>query len=304
MGSKSLPNFLIVGAAKAGTTTLYNYLQKNPNIFVPEHKEPYFLTGQSLAEINTNGGYYHRGMIDNFELYCDLYKNAYLKMMIGDFSTGYLYFYQSSIYNIKKYLGSPKIIIIIRNPVDRAYSNYLHHVKDGNETESFEDAISLIEERKKKNWWWGYSLLDAGLYYNQVKAYLENFTDVKIFLFEDLKNNSQFVVDDLCSFLNVSSFDIENKIYNKSGVPKKNTKTFLYRRLVGSNNFLVKSFLSLIPLSFKNKLREIITEKLLNTNLEKPQMKKETRIELQKYYKEDILKLQDLIKRDLSDWLK
>jgi len=299
-----LPNFLIVGAAKSGTTSLYYYLNEHPEIYMSPIKEPHFLIGIDFSNIDEKGGRYDKlnKVIYRLEDYLNLFKNVKEEKAIGEATVGYLFFYRETIPNIKKYLKDPKIVILLRDPVDRAFSHYMHHVRDGYETLYFEEALKM--EEKRKNWWYGYQYTKLGFYYKQVKAYLDNFSNVRIYLFDDLKKDSLKVVQDIYRFLEVDDSFVPPSIgikFNVTGIPKNK---FLHEFLRKPN--AIKS--TLRPLARlvlpDEETRERFLRKLLQKNLKKPEMKPETRDYLKRLYKEDILKLQDLIKRDLSHWLK
>ena len=204
--NKKLPNFLIVGAAKSGTTSLYYYLKEHPEICISKNiKETFFFTGKDFKDVNKESCNYGRYAVTSLERYKLLFNHCANKKVRGEVCVAYLFFYKESIQNIKKILSDKvKIIIVLRNPIDRAFSNYLHHVRDGCEKETFEKALSLEKERKRKKWWWGYYLIEAGMYYDQVKAYLENFSEVKIYLYDDLKKDPLSLVQDIYRFLEVN----------------------------------------------------------------------------------------------------
>jgi len=298
-----LPNFLIVGAAKAGTTSLYYYLKEHFEIFLPERKELRFFSqmkgdfeGQGDEKLN-------KTIIKNIDEYIEFFKAVKIEKAIGDVSPDYLYYFENSILNIKKFLENPKVIIILRNPIDRAFSHYLHFVRDGRETLSFEEALKEEGRRRALNWEWAWYYKDVGFYYNQVKTYLENFLEVKVYLYDDLKKDPLNLVQDIYRFLEVDDSFIPKSIgekFNVSGIPKNK---FLHAFLTKPN--LVKSAIKpLVKLFLPEKRRRNFQNKLLQKNLKKPQIKPETREYLIELYKEDILKLQDLIKRDLSHWLR
>jgi hypothetical protein len=299
---EKLPNFLIVGAAKAGTTSLYHYLQEHPDIYLYDKKKELRFFSQMRGNFcgpgdeNVNVSI-TRGIKD----YIKYFKCIKSEKAIGDISPEYLYFYKDSIYNIKKYLNSPKIIIILRNPIDRGFSHWGHFVRDGREKLSFEEALNQEENRKQNNWEWAWYYKSVGLYYNQVKAYLENFDNVKVYLYDDLKNNSLRLVQDIYRFLEVDDSFVPSSLgekYNVSGVPKNK---LLHKFLRGNN--IIKTILKpVVQVALPNKKqRQKLINRIIQKNLQKPQMKLETREYLKNYFKEDILKLQDLINRDFSN---
>jgi hypothetical protein len=242
-----------------------------------------------------------RDTIKTFEEYKRLFLNSDGSKILGECSVDNLYYYESVIPKIIEYLGEDvKIFIILRNPIDRAYSSYIYHLRDARENLAFEDALNDEEKRIKDNWefMWHYKLV--GLYFNQVNAYLENFKNTKIFLYEDLKENSENLIKVFYKFLDIDSEFVPDDLnikYNKSGIPKYRS---LYNFLNKPNFF--KLFLkNFFPKNFRIKLKnKFINKLLINPN----PINKATKRFLIDFYKEDILKLQNLIDRDLSNWLK
>ena len=155
------PNFLVVGAAKCGTTSLYYQLQKHKEVFLPQGiKETYYF----LDDFNITGngkGYFEKEFIEEAKSYYQLYKNT-SRAYRGEVCNGYLYFYQNAIPKIKAELGDPHIIILIRNPIYRAHSSYMHLRRDQIVAESFEEALLYSEERKKEKWWWAFHIKEIG----------------------------------------------------------------------------------------------------------------------------------------------
>ncbi len=167
------PNFFIVGAAKAGTSSLWKYLNSHPQVFMPRdelHKEPCFFSsfGESMG----------------LDYYLNLYATASEKQTLcGDASTAHL---SDPVSAERIYAFNPdaRIIIILRNPADRAYSLYNWMVQEGYEyAGSFEEALRLENIRAAKsipNWfdygyYWDFMYFRSGLYYQQVKRYLDLF---------------------------------------------------------------------------------------------------------------------------------
>lgn len=300
-----LPNFLIVGATKSGTTSLYYYLKQHPEIYMSPAKEPHFLICHTLE-------FPHRGIRDGFidtslmvkdsREYKKLFSGVKNETRIGEASTGYLYYYETAIPQIKRILGNIKIVIILRNPIDRAYSAYIMAIKGQKEFLSFEDALAEEEKRIKNNWFLLWHYTKQGFYYKQVKAYFENFSEVKLYLFDDLEKKPLRLMKDIYSFLGVDNSFVPNVStrYNVSGIAKYK---LVHNVLLRPNP--IKSLSKLILKTLiGNETKVAIGQKLKSNLLKKPAMKTETREYLKKVFREDILALQDLINRDLSRWLK
>ncbi len=295
-----LPNFIIAGASKSGTSSLYHYLKQHPDIF--------------LSDIQKEGRYFSQ-MKGNFEGpgdsridatitrsladYQTLFQGTSREKAVGDISPEYLYFHETSIPLMKKTLGENlKIILILRSPVDRAFSAYTHFKRDKRENLDFEEALNAEETRKAANWIWAWQYKNSGLYYRQVKAFLDKFKHVKVILYEDFQENNLLVLKEICRFISVAddfNFDISYK-YNVSGKPKN---AVLYQ--LETSRGLVNRIKKIIPKKLVSYLKNNLTGE---KQMVKTEMKPETRRELIEFFREDILKLQDLLQRDLSIWLK
>lgn len=296
----TLPNFLIVGAAKAGTTSIHAYLKQHPEVFLSTPKEPRFfaLEGQTL-DFQGPTPIINRTSVTTWEDYQALFAGAEGKTAVGEASTIYLSD-PSSVNRIQHYLGQPKIIAILRNPVSRAYSSYLHLVRDGQETLSFEKALEQEDERISNNWppLWHYR--QRGFYHDQVKRYLEAFgpEQVKVLLFDDLRQNPQAMMSEIFKFLGIDSeFEPDvTQISNVSGVPQSR---FL-SRILNRDNPLKSSLKAILPRRFrKNVYRSL---QVMNTG-DKTQINPQIKAKLREDYRADIERLQSLINRDLSHWL-
>ena len=290
------PDFLVVGAAKSGTTSLFNYLNQHPDIYIPEVKECRFFSQLPKNFKGLGAEFFPNSGITDEKEYFNLFEGQKDKVC-GDISNDYLYYYEESIKNIKKYLGNEvKIIIILRNPINRAYSNYLHALRDSWEDCSFEEALIKETWRIKNNWAWPYHYVNAGMYYDQVKAYIEDFKNIKIFLFEDLQNKEKFF-NELFNFLEIEKITIEDKkVYNMSGIPKNK----LIANFVNNDNFVKKVGKFIVP----KKIRKDVLNHIKNKNLKREPMRMETKEFLKEVFKDNINKLSKLIDRDLSKWLK
>ncbi len=297
-----LPNFLIIGAAKSGTSSLHNYIKEHPEIFMSYPKEPKFITS-TFVKFPMNGpgdDIIERNLITkDFESYKNLFSGISTEKAYGESSAETLYYHEKSIPAIKQYFtNEPKIIIILRNPIERAYSAYTYIVSELREDLTFREALNAEDERIKNNYEYLWYYKDVGLYYEQVKDFLENFDDVKVYLFEDLKSNPKTLLKSLFAFLGVDTEflpDNLNEKYNISGIPK-----YYYLQNFLKKKNIVKDILKLV---IPNTLRRKIVSRIDKSTLQKVPMSTEEREYLIDYYRDDINKLQKLIDRDLSHWM-
>lgn len=292
------PNLLIVGAAKSGTTSLHEYLKQHPDIFMSEHKEPHFLINNEIGNKRI-----HKGIITKTD-YNQLFSTKEEYVYKGESSVMYLLFPKIVIPNIKKYLGrNTKIIIMLRNPIERAYSGYLHNIRyNPREILSFEEAIEITEDRYNEieDMTPATRYLEIGLYYNQVKAFKENFKHVHVILYDDYVKNIDLVLDTVFNFLNLDSVKIDtSKRYMTGGWKWKN---YFMRGMLIPNNIFKSFFKRLIPFS---NFRKIIKNMLIKLSTNKQDtINTKTRKKLIHFYKKDIHNLSIFLERDLTSWLK
>ena len=296
----TLPNFLIIGAAKSGTTSLYSYLNQHPQIYFSPFKEPRFFALEGL-EIDYQGPaqIINQKAINTIEEYQKLFAAVSNEIAIGEASTLYLYSEQAP-QKIKQYVPQAKLIAILRNPIDRAYSSYSHLVRDGFETLSFAEALQKEPQRIAQNWspLWHYQ--QRGFYYPQLARYYDTFPaeQIKVYLYEDFVKNTSQVTADIFNFLGVNpNFkpDTSQKM-NVSGVPKNK----VFHQIITQDNPLKSAVKQLLPQSLRHKLYK----KIKSSNLEKQSaMSTEVRRQLADVYQKDIAQLENLLQRDLSVWL-
>ncbi len=276
----NLPNFLIIGAAKSGTTSLYYYLKNHPQIFLPKIKEINYF---AYDKENLQGRIYWAKSLKEYSKY---FKNSEKYKAVGEITPAYL---NSPIAAKNIYLQIPKvkIIAVLRNPVDRAYSRYLMNIRLGKKVKPFED---LIKNRDS-------FIIQEGFYFDKLLPYFNLFDreQIKILLYDDLKNNYNVFFEDLLKFLEVDynyrpdtyikhaeAVVLKSKLLNKF----KNTRLF---------KFKIKP---LIPESVINRLI-----KMKNRNSVKPpELSQANKIELLNIYSDNINKLEILLNRDLSIW--
>ena len=197
----NLPNLLIVGAAKCGTTSLHNYLKQHPDIFMTAHKEPHFLIN---SEIGTRR--VHKA-VTTLEAYKKMFETERDYRYKGESSVMYLAFPEFSINNIKKYLDPDvKIIIMLRSPIERAFAGYLHNLRyNPAEDLSFEEAVDKSEERyhQEEDITPDTRYLHVGRYSSQVDSFMNDFkNNVHVIIYDDYTPD-QFpgvvkAVDEIC----------------------------------------------------------------------------------------------------------
>lgn len=294
-----MPNFLIIGAAKAGTTSLYGYLVQHPQVYMSPIKEPRFfaLEGEQLDFRGPAQSINHTS-VTSLEEYSQLFQEVTSETAIGEASTIYLS-NPLAPERIKHYIPDVKLIAILRDPCERAFSSYLHLVRDGYETLSFAEAIEAEPVRIQENWQplWYYK--ERGFYYEQLQRYFAIFKpeQIKIYLYEDLATDSTAVTQDIARFLGIDdNFTPELTRKNVSGIPKNR---FLQNLLTRKNP--IKSVLKpLLPEALRQNAIQSLTKRNLGA---KPTLSPQMRQKAIAIYREDILKLQELIQRDLTQWL-
>ena len=279
---------------KAATTSLYIYLKQHPDVFMTTIKEPKFFNNfgkDSDFKLQGKG----RRKINTLKKYYSLFEDVKNEIAIGEASPSYI-FDEDCPTLIKQYLPETKIIAILRQPVDRAYSNFLHAKKaDSEEISFFEKAF---EETGRKNKIHYYK--EKGYYTKQLKRYYNLFPkeNIKILLFDEVIKNPISASQEIFEFLNVDSNFIPytNQKANVSGLPKG---------LVGWFVMKLRHY-NLIPdIQFSKYLPQFIITFIFDAAYKKATP---LSIELKNkltntFYKEEIKKLEKLIDRDLSHWL-
>ena len=293
-----------MGAAKAGTTAVHVYLYQHPEIYMSFLKEPKYLSLSANKFPHTGPGdkKVDDGIIKSREDYLNLFKDAGDKKVIGESSADYLYFHNSVIPQIKMMSPHARVLIMLRNPADRAYSAYRHMMMDGRENLSFENALRHEEERMKANYEFIWFYKNVGFYYEQVRHYIDSFRreNVMICLYDDFVADSTAVMKDIYRFLDVDENFTPNtdKKYNVGPtVRSESFEIFLTTREHPIKRVLRPVLLNTIG----KRYTEAIVNYFINRNTLK--IKPKTRKSLIELYRDDILKLEGLIDRDLSGWL-
>lgn len=302
----TLPNFLLLGAAKSGTSSVWNYLKQHPQIFMSNPKEPNFFvfegtklppfSGPAPSEVLYQRLY--QNTITDWESYQALFDGVSDEIAIGEASVRYLYFPQAPE-KIKKYIPDVKMIVMLRNPVDRLYSHYVMNIRHLLEPLPLEEALKQEEERIQNNWGWDWHYTRVGMYAQQIERYLNYFQpeQLKILFYDDFRQDPLGVMKDIYHYLGVNDSFVPNieRQKNQGYWPKnKSIHQFLYT----SNN--LKYFLEkILPRPAYQKL--IQTLKKWNSGAIPP-LPSTLRKSLNDVFKEDIGGLQEIVKKELY-WL-
>ncbi len=304
----ALPNFLIIGAAKSGTTSLANYLKQHPQVFIaPSNKEPNFFIVEGLelppfsgpADSATLYEKIYKYSVTDVDSYRSLFQEVSHEKAIGEASVPYLYFPQAAE-RIKKYIPDVRMLVVLRNPIDRLYSHYLM-VREKYLLEPLElaQAIAQEEERIRNNWGWDWHYVSMGMYYNQLKLYLDLFDreQIKVFLYEDFCLDPVGVVQAIYRHIGVDDTFVPD--ISKRNKVSYASRSLMLNRLLNSSNRLGSDLKRLLP---KTLYKRFIFYSNRWNSIPVPPMASDIRERLKALFREDIIKLQDLIRRDLSAW--
>lgn len=302
MGAETVrPNFFIVGAPKCGTTSMYAYLGGHPEIFFPEVKEPHHFASDIHSPL----------YIRDRERYLALFSAGRGKKVIGEASVWYLYS-KMAAEEIRHFSPEAKILVMLRNPVEMVHSYHSQRLAWGNEEiRDFGEALDAEPARRrgmrlpKRN---PYPV--EGLYYSEIARYaeqLQRYLDrfgreqVHVVLFDDFKRDTERVYEGVLRFLEVDSryrprFSVEN--------PNRSRRSMLLHNLLyHAPSGVVAGAKLVVPPPLRKPLWRFLAR--ANTAYRsRPPITAEQRRRLIGYYREEILRLAEMIDRDLASlWL-
>ena len=275
-----LPNFLIIGAMKSGTTTLYHALKCHPDIFMAEVKEPQFFSDEKKIELSMSW-------------YESLFKNATNQKAVGEASTNYSKYplFKHVPESIKLHIPDAKLIYIIRNPIDRIYSQFTHNYYIGRVDNDLNRVITQNQ-----------NYINTSRYYMQLKRYLEVFdnSQIKVVLLEDLRDEPNKVIKGIYEYLGVESAftpanmdEKKHQTINKAG--RSRAVLNVLRRLS-----IYSSVSNRISENAKGRLNFLLRKKISPpgkmTDLDKEYLVEQL--------KDDVQSMQAYLGRDLSAWLR
>lgn len=281
-----LPNFIIGGALKAGTTSLNYYLKQHPDVYMSALKEPRYFAYEPDNPDHVEG----RGLrfpIKTLEEYAALFAEANGQKAIGEASPHYLISHYAP-QQIKKTLPDVKLIFSLRDPIKRAYSIYWHDVRLGIENRPVEEALTERE----------YAVVH-GLYHYWLCHWYELFGPerIKVVLFDDLQHDALGVVRELCRFLEIDEdFTPDLTVRNKGGALKKQGLGRFFERV--KTHPLRKAIDPLVP----ERVRALLLDARNRNFEEPPPLPEAVERRLNAFYRDDIAQLERFLGRDLSAW--
>ena len=296
-----MPTFIVIGAAKSGTTALHRYLKQHPQIFMSQQKELSFFPLEQQTPTYCGPG--DKAQLDLSVTKIEDYRACFAQgegyPARGESTPVYMYHPQTAE-RIRHHIPDVKLIAILRHPADRAYAQYLMKIRDGRESLSFSEALAAEEQRASKGWGPHWHYRQRGFYAAQLKPFFEIFKpeQLRIYLYEDYLADNVGFIQDIFRFLNVDDTFVPDVSvrHNQTKLPRSRAlQVFLTEPRVSKN--LLKT---LVPARWSRRIGDHLRER----NLTKPPLSPKIRSQLIEIYREDIIKLQDMLQRDLSHWLK
>ena len=289
----TLPNFLIVGAAKCGTTTLFHCVKQHPDVGMLEAKDAYYFV-------------HDRKKVETLSEYEALFEGFADRKAVGEAPVRCLYD-PDAPGKIKRDLPGVKIVIILRNPAEMAHSLWGHMVRNG-EKLSFRQGLKEEPKRigdpafrlRSNNWHGDYYYFDRGLYFRQVKRYMDMFgrENVQVHLFEDFRKDPAGTCSAIFRFIGVDPGFVPVMERRNTG------RVFRHR---GLHKLLTQppAWLSRASSCLPARMTAGVRDRLIDFNTQPvPALDRGLKRELLERYRPDIVKLEGLIGRDLSVWLK
>ncbi|ADE14482.1 sulfotransferase [Nitrosococcus halophilus Nc 4] len=273
--SPAYPNFIYIGPDKAGSTWLYRILKKHSQVFLPDAKELFYFDK-----------YYHKGP----EWYLKQFSTASsAHVVVGEISHDYL-FSTDACRRIAKDLPHAKLMVCLREPVDRAFSSYLYMVRQGRVKESFETALQHVEE-----------LVDHGRYAKHLSHYLEQFSREQIYvgIFDDLKSDPLGFMNGIYEFLGIDNFELPEEL-TKKVLPAAKPRSFWLARFAKQTALCIRA-IGLPAVVSRIKESPMVSRMLYSPYTEetKPAISNETRNELRNLFYPEVRRLDELMESDL-----
>ncbi len=308
----TIPNLFIIGAAKAGTTSLYYQLKTHPDIYFSPLKEPNFFSTDIKIEdftaaykkrtVFVDDSYFNKTPLKELQLsfvrdlsqYNQLFRERNNQKIVGEASTSYLYSTEAAK-NIFSFNPSAKIIAIIRNPVKRSFSHYQMALRYGFTALDFRKAIENDIKNPVKGWGQSELFIELSLYHNQLKRYFDIFPEnqIKVILFDKLINEPEKSFNEIWQFLSVEPINLSKLIEKNTAEIPRFSKANKLVSDIGIKQVMGK----MLGNKAKQKLKPLFFDKGEKT------ISKKNKEFLLPFFEKDLQKTSNLIGIDLMYWL-
>ena len=294
-----LPTFFVAGAGKAGTTSLHSYLGQHPQVFMSAVKEPCYFSDEIRLGRRSDAFEKHRGrgVTRDLDAYAGLFDNVRDETAIGESSASYLWSATAAA-NIGAAIPDAKIILILRDPAERAFSQYLHQVAVGFTRRSFREHLEECHRADRSELSIYHPFLEAGLYAAQVRRFFEVFPrrQIRIYWYEDAWRDTAAFFRDVFAFLEVDS---DFQVDTSARMLERRSP-----RAVGAHYWLKKTNLwyplrSAVPERLRRRMSAAFFRK--GKALRMDARDRQTLID---YYRADVGELAAMLDRDLGAWLR
>lgn len=281
-----IPDFFVIGAQKAGTTSLYEYLRQHPQIYMSPIKEPSYFAPEQCPG----------GPEFTWESYLHLFAGAGTELALGEATATYLWSAAAPL-RIAVRIPEARIVIILRNPIDRAFSQYLHMLTEGVTRRSFRAQISVSLRQPEMRFSHTWPFLELGLYHQQVARYLRQFPRSKVHIcyYEEFARSPLRVMSELYAFLGVDPAyepDVTHR-YNEPRVPKAAAAVYVLRK-----SGVWRALRAITPPRQRAALRSAAVRSRDSLTIDPADHDF-----LAAYYHHDVEQLSCLLGRDLTPWL-
>jgi hypothetical protein len=295
------PDFIIIGAPKAGTTWLYRNLGAHPDVFLTANKEPRYYSVEEGEAVSCQGpgdGLWMSHFVRSRAEYESLFAAAGPGQLRGEASSDYLYRSRVSAARIRHEAPDARIVVLLRDPVHRAHSNWLHHMRDGRETLPFAAAMDAEPMRIELGWAWWWHYAARGFYGRQLEPFLERFPPEQILLLthDELRREPAALLERVCAFLDLSPVAGEQ-------VAERRNESFVPRSPVhrAARGALRPNALARVVLP--RRMRTALRHRINRATLHRPRIAPEDYRRFRRVFAADTRRLAGMADLDVSGWL-
>ena len=297
----AMPNFLVIGASRSGTTALHNYLRQHPDVFMPASKEPnFFLADGHPLSFSGPAADWVNNSVSALDDYQALFEPGARHLARGEASPLYLFF-DNAPAAIKARVPDVRMIAVLRDPAEQAYSHFMYAKRNMLEPlDDFTAALAKEDERIAAGWQPMFHYASFPRYGEQLARYFQHFdrSQIQLFLYEEFDARPLPVLSEMFAFIGVDEGFEPDVSYrpNASGRPKNK----LLQDAVMSPHLLTRVAGAMLPQGLRQRIKDVISGR----NVEREELPADAKAILRARQREDTLRLQDLIGRDLSGWLR